>query len=441
MIHNPFPGPQPYRTSDRDRFFGRIDLSYRLENSIGANRCVTLYGPSGAGKSSLLQASVLPRLVESNEVRVVRVDGWPEGQDPVQWLAAALYTDLRQGNPPIGQSPCELVHSSVKRAARSSSRMLLIVLDQIEQLLYKERDSKATDNFFGCLDDVLSLHLGTLRIVLSLREDYLGRFRERLRDRDRLLKHGFRVGPLTVSELTESVCRAADTGTPPQTWSAKEMYALMLQVRVPGGAATGDAEAQTAYAQIVCRALFQLRARGDAVDGSAVEAEPILHEYLDTSLDTLGPLRGAAERLLEEHLVTADGGRTLRTEEELHRHFTPEELVKILGVLENAAILHAEEHQGGRYFEIGHDWLARKAFERRKARADELAWRLQEEALAREIAKAREQHANLKEMWWLHDQQRRALAKVRSQRRVLLVFIGISLMLAIASVTLVFVYA
>jgi hypothetical protein len=316
--------------------------------------------------------------------------------------------------------------------------MLLVVLDQLEQLLYKDRDSKATDIFFNCLDDILSLHLGTVRIVLSLREDYLGRFRERLRDRDQLLKHGFRVGPLTVAELTESVCQAAEAGTPSQKWSADEMHALMLQVRIPGAAATGDAEAQTAYAQIVCRALFQQRARGDAVEASAVEAEPILHEYLDTSLDTLGPLRGSAERLLEEHLVTVDGGRTLRTEQELHRHFPPDELVKILGALESAAILHAEEHEGGRYFEIGHDWLARKVFERRKARADELAWRLQEEALAREIANTREQRANLKEMWWLHDQQQRALAKVRRQRRILLGVVGISLMLAIISVALAF---
>jgi hypothetical protein len=51
----------------------------------------------------------------------------------------------------------------------------------------------------------------------------------------------------------------------------------MLQVRVSGQAASGEAEAQAAYAQIVCRALFQQRAAGDEAAEIAMEAEPILH--------------------------------------------------------------------------------------------------------------------------------------------------------------------
>ena len=54
MTRNPFPGPQPYRASDRERFHGREDMSFKLTASILANRCVTVHGPSGAGKSSLV---------------------------------------------------------------------------------------------------------------------------------------------------------------------------------------------------------------------------------------------------------------------------------------------------------------------------------------------------------------------------------------------------
>ena len=65
MSTNPFPGPQPYRATDRNRFFGREDMVYALKGAILARRCVTVYGPSGAGKSSLTQAAVLPALVEA----------------------------------------------------------------------------------------------------------------------------------------------------------------------------------------------------------------------------------------------------------------------------------------------------------------------------------------------------------------------------------------
>ncbi|WP_437642424.1 nSTAND1 domain-containing NTPase [Sorangium sp. So ce854] len=366
-MQNPFPGPQPYRASDRDRFYGRGDLAYRLEASILANRCVTVFGPSGAGKSSLVQAAVLPSLIEKQEIRVARVDAWPEDQDPTRWLADAVYGALGLGDRPAGASPADALLTAAQRAARGSPRLAVVYLDQIEQLLYPTRGAAEAEALFDCVDRLAGLPTRNLRLLLSLREDYLGRFRDRLREHRRLLDHGFRVGPLTVAELCEAVCQAAAAGEPPQAWAPADMRPLLLQVRVPGQAAGDEAEAQAAYAQIVCRALFEQRAKGgEAVH--AVEAEAILRRYLEATLAGLGALRGGAERLLEDHLVTADGSRTLRTEKELLRVLPAEELGPALKALEGAAILHAAEHQGSRYFEIGHDWLAREVFEQRRQR-------------------------------------------------------------------------
>lgn len=391
MIKNPFPGPQPYRSSDRDRFFGRQDLAHKLEAVILATRCITVHGPSGAGKSSLVQAAVLPSLIDDHDVRTVRVDGWPEGEEPARWFAGAMYSSLRLGEIPMDLPPADAILSGVKRAARSSSRIVIIYLDQIEQLFFTGRTVEETEPFFACLQDVADLPLRSIRIVLSLREDYLGRFRDRLRDRGRILDNTFRVGPMSVAELSSAVCQAAASGTPPQTWPESTMRTLMLQVRLPGQAPSDEAEAQSAYAQIVCRALFQQRAQGEGSESGAVEAEPILRRYLEDTLGDLGELRSSAQRLLEDHLVSTDGTRTLRTEKELLRIFPQNELLPVLKVLEGAAILHAEEHQGSRYFEIGHDWLARKVFEQRQEReqhAEEL--RRQKEA-AEHLAKMRKQ--------------------------------------------------
>jgi energy-coupling factor transporter ATP-binding protein EcfA2 len=355
-------------------------VAYRLEGSILANRCVTVYGPSGAGKSSLVQAAVLPALLEKQEIRVVRVDGWPEDQDPTRWLAEAVYAELGLGERPANASPADALITAAQRAARGSRRLVVVYLDQIEQLLYAIRSATEAEAFFDCVSRLAELPTRNLRLVLSLREDYLGRFRDRLREHRRILDHGFRIGPLTVAELGGAVCQAAAAGAPPQTWTPAEMRPLLLQVRVPGQAAGDEAEAQAAYAQIVCRALFQQRAQGEAVTEDA-EAEPILRRYLETTLADLGALRDGAQRLLEDHLVTADGSRTLRTHKELLRILPADELEPVLKALEGAAILHAAEHQGSRYFEIGHDWLARKVFEQRQLR-------LQEEAQRRERAEA-----------------------------------------------------
>lgn len=409
MIENPFPGPQPYRAADRDRFQGREDLAYALEGCILANRCVTVHGPSGAGKSSLVQAAIIPSLVEAHEIRVVRVDGWPDGEDPGRWLANAMYTDLGFGSLPDGIPPEEAVLAAARRAARRSPRILLVYLDQIEQLLYAGRSADRTGTLFECVSQLVELPLRNLRVLLSLREDYLGRFRDRLRDQRRILDHGFRVGPLTVAELTAAVCQAAATGRPPQTWSLDEIRPLMLQVRVPGQTAGDEAEAQAAYAQIVCRALFQRRARGaQASAGEEVfEAEPILRGYLETTLEELGELRPVAQRLLEDHLITSDGGRTLRTEAELLRILPAEQLMPCLGALERAAILHAEEHQGSRYFELGHDWLARRVHEQRSQREREEEQRRRDEEQQAALLRAREE-------------AEATLAKERAKRRTLL---------------------
>ncbi|WP_437675033.1 nSTAND1 domain-containing NTPase [Sorangium sp. So ce131] len=416
LVTNPFPGPRPYRASDRGRFYGREEISYRLQGRLLASRCVTVYGPSGAGKSSLMQASVIPALVDAQDISVARVDAWPEDEEPTRWLVQAVYVDLDLGEPPEGVSAEDALLAAARRAARRSSRITLLYLDQIEQLLYASRSVEACEAFFDSLNRLVELPLRNLRVALSLREDYLGRLRDRLRDHRRLLDHGFRVGPLSVGELSAAVCRAAAAGEPPQAWGLEELLALMLQVRVPGQAATEEAEAQSAYAQVVCRALFQRRAQGGGAAGE-VEAEPILRGYLEATLDALGPLRGSAQRLLEDHLVTADGSRTLRTERELLRVIPEEELSPILEALEGAAILHAEEHQGSRYFEIGHDWLARRVSEQRQQREREEEQRRREEEQRRELLRQREA-------------SEARLAKERAQRRRLVLIAAASVALA-----------
>ena len=399
MIHNPFPGPQPYRSSDRDRFYGRDDMSSRLQRSVLAHRCVTVYGPSGAGKSSLVQASAIPSLIDAHEIDVVRVDAWPADIDPTGWLADAMHTHLDLG--PRPGDPEQAIRTAAQRVARRSPNLMLIYLDQVEHLLYPSRSIAEIEAFFDCMGGVVELPLRNLRVLLTLREDYLGRFRDRLRAHRRLLDHGFRVGPLTVGEISAAVCQAAAAGQPPQTWEFEPTRSLMLQVRAPGQTAADEAEAQAAYAQIVCRALFQRRA--DSADASGeLNAETVLRDYFETTISALGPLRGAAQRLLEDHLVSADGSRTLRTEKELLRILPEKELTPILKALEGAAILHAEEHQGSRYFEIGHDWLARRVFEQRQQRERD-------------------------------EQEQAKLAKDRAQRRRLVAFAIVSL--GIAAVT------
>ncbi|HEX5752251.1 MAG TPA: hypothetical protein VFZ09_38925 [Archangium sp.] len=124
---NPFLGPQPYRASDRSRFFGREDSTRKVVQGILAWPCLLLFGPSGAGKSSLMQAGVMPLLEEKHGFRLVRVGAWLSGDAPLEWLVHAMYEDLALGPVPRGVSAHEALDEAVRQAKRRSDRPVLLL--------------------------------------------------------------------------------------------------------------------------------------------------------------------------------------------------------------------------------------------------------------------------------------------------------------------------
>ncbi|WP_170205873.1 AAA family ATPase, partial [Archangium gephyra] len=389
MRGNPFLGPQPYRSGDRHRFFGRNEVTQQLANRILAHPCVTLFGPSGAGKSSLMQAGVLPLLEATRDTRIVHVEGWLKDEAPLERLVQAMFRQLDLGPSPAHPSPSQGLETALELAEQQSDRPLLICLDQLEQLFQQGRDARHLEEFLEGLQVLANSPLRGLQLVLSMREDYLGRFRDWARGRRELLAQGFRLGPLRVGEMVKVACQLAGAGTPAQQWSREELSELMFQVRMAGQDKSEEAEVQAAFAQIVCRALWEERARGGST--KVVRAELMLQQYLETTLEGMGALKGHARRLLEDHLVAGDMSRTLLTEKQARAvlsELSEAEASTVLTRLEAAAVLHAEEHQGSRYFELGHDWLARKVFERREERVrqeeEQEARRLQEERARQE---------------------------------------------------------
>ena len=366
MSGNPFPGPRPYTANDRALFFARDAVIKKLVNQIRARPATTVFGPSGAGKSSLMQAGVIPLLEESKRTRVVRVDAWPPKEPALPWLVSQLHIDFELGDVPPDMKALDAFQQAMDLAWRQSDRPLMIYLDQLEQLFLGERDGAEVKALCAALSWLVDAERSEdVRVVLSLREDYLGRLRDATRDRAELSAYGFRVAPLSVGEIVPAMCRTARKGNPGQTWDEPDIRLLMLDVRVPGLRATDAAEVQTAFGQIVCRALWDEHAAGREVRGA--DAEATLRRYLDATVADLGSLQGLAEQLLEEYLVDDEGHRLILTEKEA-RLVLGGPGGAILDRLDAARVLRAEEHQGSRYFELGHDWLAKKVLERRVAR-------------------------------------------------------------------------
>ena len=379
---NPFPGPRPYQRDQSEIFFGREKITREYGSTMFVQRCVTLYGPSGAGKSSLMQAGILP-IAEDEGFRVVVIDTWPAEIPALKQIVAAVHEQLELGEAAaIDEPEQDLLADAMRRAWQRSERPILLYLDQTEQLLWRLGADEAAE-FVHRIDQLLENAHDELHLVVGIREDWLGRWRAQVRGRRRLIENWLRLQPMTVSETATAVCNVAAKGDPPQSWDHDQIRDLLRQVRAPGEADSDNAEVQAAYAQIVCLALFDKGGLGKNENGFA---EGILTEYLDDTLCGLGALNDVARELLEDELIERDGSRALLTAQgaraKLQEKTAEQSVDAILDALEKSAVLRATEHQGSRYFELGHDWLAKKVSEGRKRREETR----QQEELDRERA-------------------------------------------------------
>lgn len=259
MMRNPFPGAQPYTVDERNRFFGREGISAELLEAIFGSRCITVFGPMGVGKTSLMQASVLPALQESHDARIVFVHEWPANEAPLQTLIRSMEQGLRLRPRETDNTPEEIIVDHAKRAARASSRLMILCLDQVETLFFVNRESPSTNALFDGIEGLLNSALGGMRIVLVLQEEYLGRVLDRLRGRVRILEQYLRIPPITVAEIADIASRIAAMGEPPQTWQPDGILPELIQMRAHDQAATGKAEVRLSYAQRYCKVLFEKR--------------------------------------------------------------------------------------------------------------------------------------------------------------------------------------
>ncbi len=249
---NPFPGPQPYRRENQAFFFGREAACDALAESVLSHRFLTVYGPSGAGKSSLLQAGVLP-LLEGRRLRSVVVDSWPAHSivdaGPMTLFVEQIGTQLG-----IAVDANTSLADTVQRVFRRSQRPVTLVIDQLEQLLL-HHDYEVLLAFVEGLHMLQTLPGVWLHVVMSLREDYLGRWNALLRDYPELKRHSFRVAPLTVPEMTGAVLGAVRKAG--RDWDQERLRELILEMADRQGAwVIDEAAVESAYVQIVCRALW-----------------------------------------------------------------------------------------------------------------------------------------------------------------------------------------
>lgn len=358
-----------YTKADKDAYFGREREVEALYQLFFRARALVVYGPSGTGKTSLLQCGLANRLPET--------DWTPIFVRRRRNLNASVLEALT-GRPARGAvSPAEVV-KAVEALYLAYLRPVCLILDQFEEL-YVMGDETEQRQFGGILKALLRAK-AHCRVVLSLREDYLGRLDGLEAIVPDLLDYRLRVEPMSRKNL-----KAVIVGT-----------ALSLDLRLEHGQATAERiidnlddprdGVQLAYLQV-----YLDRLRSDAIAAQKPGHRPVISDEIVEATGRLGDVLAAfldrqtliiqselartepqapadAVRRVLEALAAFEGTKIPRTRAELAGllpDLRPDLIDDILDRLQKVRLVNRFQGE----YELAHDALAQRVAESRSAPA------------------------------------------------------------------------
>ncbi|HEU4611368.1 MAG TPA: protein kinase, partial [Kofleriaceae bacterium] len=174
----PYRGLASFGEADAKYFFGRDSEIRSALAQLDIWPLLAVIGPSGVGKSSFVHAGLVPAVRASGgnwEVRVLR-----PGRQPLHGLAMTLDETIDTGLVPtdlveqLREAP-GLYGEHLRKAALRKQHKLLIVVDQLEELFTLSDNDEVRKTFLAALLAAADDAAAPVRVVLSMRADFLDR--------------------------------------------------------------------------------------------------------------------------------------------------------------------------------------------------------------------------------------------------------------------------
>jgi len=217
---SPYAGLSAFQENDADRFFGRSREIAAMVTRIRDRPLMAVVGSSGVGKSSFVRAGLVPALKHSGErweIMVVR-----PGRQPLAALASilaplvssstTLVDDLAQQQALIQRLYNEpgYLGTVLRSRARREGANIMVFVDQFEELYTLVPDDGERMAFTACLSGVADDATAPLRVVLSIRSDFLDRVPEDQRFMYELSQGLFFLTPPNRDGLRDALVRPAE---------------------------------------------------------------------------------------------------------------------------------------------------------------------------------------------------------------------------------------
>jgi hypothetical protein len=220
LDESPYAGLSSFQEADAGKFFGRSKEIAAMATRIRDRPLMAVVGSSGVGKSSFVRAGLVPALKRSGETwetLVIR-----PGRSPIEALAsltapmvataANLADEIEEQKKQadkLRKEPGHLGHLLRGRARRDNRRVLLFV-DQFEELYTQTADPAERAAFTACLNAIADDATSPLRVVLSIRSDFLDRIAEDQAFLAELTQGLFFLGPPNREGLRDAITQPAE---------------------------------------------------------------------------------------------------------------------------------------------------------------------------------------------------------------------------------------
>lgn len=346
---SPFKFLDFFEEADHDLFAGRDREVNEVLAGILRARTLVLYGRSGLGKTSLLLAGLFPEIRKRGLT--------PVYMRPFDQPLEDLRTALKETFPSLDLS-AESTFEDVLRTA-STKQGIVLVLDQLEELFIRFRERSAVRwNFIEAIAGVAKDPSLEVRIIFSLREDYLAElddFREQLPE---LFANEYRLRPLTAFGARQAI----------------SIILINADLSYEQRLLTGLVDALEEYRydptilQILCSELYREMALRPEASRTLKAAdlerlgglEGIFRSYLENLGKALHPEQRLLAMVVLDSLVTREHTKKAVTVESLIAgHFVAdrEEVTEVLKLLVSHRLVRRVERDTETRFELIHDRL------------------------------------------------------------------------------------
>ncbi|RKN79775.1 ATP-binding protein [Ulvibacterium marinum] len=209
---SPFKFLDSYRKSDKKVFFGRDTETTDLYDALSGVKHLLAYGPSGSGKTSLVECGLRNRFSDADWFALTIRKGDHISKSIFAAINGALTTkiDINATNQlPVDSSIgfSEAAHKLFKERFQP----IYLLFDQFEELLISGETDEKRDFFIGL--NQLIHHNFPCRIVLIMREEFIGHLSEFESLCPSILRHRFRVEKMdrkNVEKVIFQILQAPD---------------------------------------------------------------------------------------------------------------------------------------------------------------------------------------------------------------------------------------